>query len=61
MRANQLGSGEDIEMKRKSRPRNVQALRYFPSRKAVRGMTHEQPENVQACFLSQSSERIDGL
>lgn len=39
----------------------MQALRYFPSRKAVRGMTHQQPENVQARFLSQSSKRIDGL
>jgi len=61
VRANEIGGGEDIEMEGESGAGKMEALGNIAGGKALRGVADEETEDVQARFLSEGGEGVDGL
>lgn len=61
MRADEIGGGQDIEMEGESGAREMEAPGDLAGGEAVRGVANEEAEDVQAGFLSESGEGVDGL
>ena len=61
MRADEIGGGEDIEMEGESGAGKMEASGDIAGGEALRGVADEEPEDVQAGFLSESSKGVDGL
>jgi len=61
VRADEIGGGEDIEMEGESGAGKMEALSDLAGGEALRGVADEETEDVQAGFLSESGESVDGL
>ena len=61
MRADEICGGKDIEMEGESGAGKMEALGDIAGGKALRGVADEETEDVQARFLSEGGEGVDGL
>lgn len=60
MRVDELCCGKHVEVKRKCWTGQPEAARDCPCGKSIGRLPDKQPKNIEAGFLCQSGERING-